>query len=87
MRFRLRKDSVSDVVKLLETMPMQQVLIVLRFHPTGTFQKVIVDSFGVSAFAACAIIHKVLRAIVKRKDNSCHSQRTWLVNLEKFYDV
>ena len=79
LRFRLTKDSVSDLVKSLDKdlqhqtrrglplTPMQQVLIALRFHATGTFQRVIGDLFGVSVFAACTVIHKVSRAIAKQK--------------------
>ena len=64
MCFHLRKDSVSDLVKILAEdfehqtrrglplTPMQQVLIALRFYVTGTFQRVIGDFFGVSVFAA-----------------------------------
>ena len=56
LHFRLRKDSVSDLVKSLDKdlqhqtrrgvalTPMQQVLIALRFHATGTLQRVIGDS-------------------------------------------
>ena len=56
LRFRLRKDSVSDLVKILDKdlqhetrtgvplTPMQQVLIALRFYATGTFQKPSDDS-------------------------------------------
>ena len=65
LRFRLRKDSVSDLVKILAKdlehqtrrglplTPIQQVLIALRFYATGTFQRVIGDLFGVSVFASC----------------------------------
>ena len=79
LRFRLRKDSVSDLVKILAKdlehqtrrglplTPIQQVLIALRFYATGTFQRVIGDLFGVSVFAACRVIHKVSRAIAKQK--------------------
>lgn len=79
MRFRLRKDSVSDLAKILDKdlqhqtrrglplTPMQQVLIALRFYATGTFQRVIGDLFGVSVFAACKVIHKVSRTIAKLK--------------------
>jgi len=64
LRFRLRKDSVSDLIKILAKdlqhqtrrglplTPMQQVLIALTFYATGTFQRVIGDLFGVSVFAA-----------------------------------
>ena len=98
LRFRLTKDSVSDLVKVLDKdlqhqtrrglplTPMQQVLIALRFYATGTFQRVIGDLFGVSVIAACTIIHKVSRAFAKQKlkDNSCHSQRIWLIPRESF---
>ena len=79
LRFCLRKDSVSDLVKILTEdlehqtrrglplTPMQQVLIALRFYATGTFQRVIGDLFGVCVFAACRVIHKVSRAILKQK--------------------
>ena len=66
---------------LLPLTPMQQVLIALRFYATGTFQRVIGDLFGVSVFAACTVIHKLLR---NKKDNSCHSQRTWPITRESF---
>ena len=80
LRFRLQKDSVIDPVKILELKdlqhqtrgglpltPMQQVLIVLRFYATGTFQRVIGDLFGVSSFATCTAIHKVSKAIAKQR--------------------
>ena len=96
LRFRLRKDSVSDLVTILEKdlehqtrrglplTPMQQVLIALRFYATGTFQRVIGDLFGVSVFAACRVIHKVsIRGLLRIKNgNSCHSLRTWLISRE-----
>ena len=95
MRFRLRKDSVSGLVKILDKdlqhhtrrglpLTMQQVLIALRLHATGTFQMVIGDLFGVYVFAACRVIHKVSRAIAKQNGNSCQSQRTWLISTESF---
>ena len=55
LRFRLRKDSVRVLVKILAEdlehqtrrglplTPMQQVLIASRFYATGTFQRVIGD--------------------------------------------
>ena len=79
LRFRLKKDAVGDLVKILDKdlqhqtrrglplTPMQQVLIALSFYATGTSQRVIGDLFGVSVFAACTIIHKVSRAIAKEK--------------------
>ncbi|CAH3196794.1 unnamed protein product, partial [Porites evermanni] len=75
LHFHLQRDSVIDLVKILEKdlqhqtrrglplTPMQQVLIALRFYATGTFQRVIGDLFGVSAFAACTAVDKVSRAI------------------------
>ena len=77
--FGLRKYSVIDLVKILDKdlqrqtrrgLPltqMQQVLIALTFYATGTFQRVIDHLFGVSVFAACALTHKVSRAIAKQK--------------------
>ena len=88
LRFRFRKDSVFDPVKILDKdlqhqsrrglplTPMQQVLIALRFYANGTFERVIGDLFGVSVFAACTVSHKVSRAIAKRQTNSCHSLMT-----------
>ena len=89
MRFRFKEDSVIDLVKILESRrglplaPSQQVLIALRFYATGT----IGDLFGVSVFVACTVIHKVSRAIAKRKghflsfpDNLTDTKRT-------FYDA
>ena len=79
LRFRLTKDSVSDLVKILDKdlqhqtrrglplTPMQQVLIALKFYATGTFQRVIGNLSSVSVFAACTVIHKVSRAIAKQK--------------------
>ena len=78
LRFRLRKDSVRVLVKILAKdlehqtrrglplTPMQQVL-------TDCF-KILCDRnfsedywrFGVSVFAACRVIHKVSRAIAKQ---------------------
>ena len=58
LRFRLRKDSVSDLVKILAKdlehqtrrglplTPVQQVQIALRFYATGSFQRVIGDLFN-----------------------------------------
>ena len=68
---------------------MQQVLIALRFYTTETFEQVIDgDLFGLSVFAACTVIHKVSRAITKRKERFlrifCHSLRTWLIPRESF---
>lgn len=96
LRFRLRKDSVSDLVKILAKdlehqtrrglplTPMQQVLIALRFYATGTFQRVIGDLFGVSVFAACRVIHKVPGLLRSKNDNSCQSQGTWLMSRGSF---
>lgn len=45
----------------------QQVLTALRFYTRRTFEQVIGNLLGVSVFAACTVIHRVSRAIVKRK--------------------
>ena len=91
LHFHLGKDSVIDLVKILEKdlqhqtrrglllTPMQQVLIALRLYATGTFQRVIGDLFGVSAFAACTAVDKVSRAIEKQR-----AQKTWLIQRESF---
>ena len=66
---------------------MQQVLIALRFYATGIFQKVIGDLFGVSAFAACTVIHKVSRAIAKQKGQLLSFPENLADTKRKFYDV
>ena len=64
---------------------MQQVLIAFTFYTTETFEQVIGDLFGVSVFATCTVIHKVSRAIAKRKKHVFyHSLRTWLIPRESF---
>ena len=90
LRFRLTKDSVSDLVKKRRGLPltaMQQVLITLRFYATGTFQRVIGDLFGVSVFAACTVTHKVSRAIAKQKGQVLSFPENLADNKRKFYDV
>ena len=97
LRFHLRKDSVSDLVKILAKdlehqtrrglPPMQQVLIALRFYATRTFQRVIGDLFGVSVFAACRVIHKVSRAIAKQKQQFLSIPGNLADVKRKFYDV
>ena len=95
LRFRLRKDSVNDVVQILEKdlqhqtrrglllTPMQQVRIALRFYATGIFQRVIGDLFGVSVFC-CTAVHEVSRAIAQQKRHFLSFPRTWLVSRESF---
>ena len=97
--FRLRKDWVIYLVKNLEKdlqhqrsrglplTPMQQVLIALRFYATGTFQRVIRDLFGVSAFAACTAVHKVLKAIAKQRAQFLSFPKKQADTKRKFYDV
>ena len=89
LRFRLRKDSVSDLVKILDKdlqhqtrrglplTPMQQVLIALRFYATGTFQRAIYLVFLYLLHAQSSTRFQELSR--NRNDNSCHSQRTWLI--------
>ena len=81
LRFRLRKDSVSDLIKIFDG---DTVLIALRCYTTGNFQMVIGHLFGVSVFAACRVIHKVSRARRSKNDNSCQSQGNWLMSRESF---
>jgi hypothetical protein len=64
IRFRFQKDSVIDLVKILDQdlkhqsrryLPLtliQQVLMALRFYAPENFERVIGDLFGVSVFAA-----------------------------------
>ena len=66
---------------------MQKVLVALRFKATGTFQKVTGDLFGVSAFAACTVIHKVSRAIAKRKGQFLSFLKNLADTKGKFYNV
>ena len=99
LHFRLTKDSVSDLLKILDKdlqhqtrrglplTPLQQVLIALRFYATGTFQRVIGDLFGVSVFAACTVIHKVSRAIAKQKGQFLSFPENLADTNRKFYDV
>ena len=99
LRFRFRKESVIDLVKSMEIdllhqtrkgyllSPMQQVLIALRFYATGSFEKVIGDLFGVSVFAACTVIHKVSRAIAKRKGDFLSFPNNLSDTKRKFYDI
>jgi len=46
-------------------MPMNQLLIALRFYATSTFQLVIGDPFGVSNATVCRVVHRVTRAIAR----------------------
>jgi len=97
--FRFRKDSVIDLVKILDKdlqhqtrrglplTPLQQVLIALRFHATGTFKWVVGDLLGVSVFAACTVIHKVSRAIAKQKGHILSFPDNLTDTKRKFCDV
>ena len=67
--------------------PMQQVLIALWFYATGTFQWVIGDLFGVSAFAACSAIHKDSKAIAKHRAQFLSFPENLADTKRKFYDV
>ena len=79
-RFRLRKDSVIRLSNILKgslqhqtrrglpLSSMQQLLVALRCYATGSFERVIGDTFGVSVFAACTVLHKFSRAIARRKE-------------------
>ena len=99
LHFRLTKDSISDLVKILDKdlqhqtrrgLPltsMQQRLIALRFYATGTFQRVIGDLFSVSVFAACTVIHKVSRAISKQKGQFLSFPENLADTKRTFYDV
>ena len=45
------------------------VPIVFRFYTTGTFERVIGDLFDVSVCATFIVIHKVSKAIEKRREH------------------
>ena len=66
---------------------MQQVLIAVKFYATGSFKKVIGDLFGVSVFNACTVIHKVSRAIAKRKGDFLSFPNNLSDTKWKFYDI
>ena len=76
LHFHLGKDSVIDLVKILEKDLQHQTRRGLLLTP---FQRVIGDLFGVSAFAACTAVDKVSRAIAKQR-----AQKTWLIQRESF---
>ena len=63
------------------------MLIALRFYATGTFQRVISDLFGVSVYAACTVIHKVLSAIAKQKRHFLSFPQNLADIKRKFYDA
>ena len=99
LHFRLRKDSLIDLVQILDKdhqhqtrrglplTPKQQVLIAFRFYATGACERVIGDLFGISVFAACQVIHKVSRAITKQKGNFLLFPENLADTKRKFYDV
>lgn len=99
MRFRLRKESVIRLANILQTdlehetmrgrplAPMQQILITLRFYATGSFQRVVGDLFGISIFAVSTVIHKVSRAIAKRKGQFISFQPDLSETKRKFYEI
>ena len=57
MRFRLRKDSVSDLVKNFGKISSKE----------NAKEVITEDFFGVSVLAACTVTHKVSRVIAKQK--------------------
>ena len=80
----MEKDLQHQTRRELPLTPMQQVLIALRFYATGTFQRVIGDLFGVSAFAARTANHKVSKAVAKQRAQFLENQAD---TKRKFYDV
>ena len=66
---------------------MQQVLIAFRFHATGAFERVIGVLFGVSVFAACKVIHKVLKGYHETKRKFLLFHGNLADTRRKFYDV
>ena len=81
----LDQDLQHQTRRGLPLTPMQQVLIALRFYATGTFQRVIGDLIW--CFCICCM-HSHSQGFKgyceTKKDNSCHSQRTWLIPRESF---
>ncbi|KAJ8959622.1 hypothetical protein NQ318_021808 [Aromia moschata] len=69
-RFRLRKTTVLGLLQEIEEdiklptqrggciIPMQQLLLTLRFYASGNMQMAIADFLGVSRSSACRIIKK-----------------------------
>ncbi|KAL4715302.1 hypothetical protein ACJJTC_010872 [Scirpophaga incertulas] len=74
-RFRLMKESVQDLLSLIEDKikhktqrnqcipPMLQLLITLRFYATGSFYITVGDFGGIHSSTICCIIKKVTEAI------------------------
>ena len=99
LRFRLTKDSVSDLVKILNKdlqhqtsrgLPltlMQQVLIAFEILCDSNFPEGywrFIWCFSV--FAACTVIHKVSRAIAKQKGQFLSFPENLADTKRKFYD-
>ena len=85
LRFRFRKDSVIDLVKILDKdlqhqtrrglplTPMQQVLIALRFYATGTFEQVVGDLLVFLYLLHAQSFTRFQGQLRNKKDISCHS--------------
>lgn len=56
----------------------QQLLIGLRFFPTGSFQKVIGDITSISVTVVCRTIHVVAKVLVHKKKQIVFSSQTEL---------
>ena len=78
MRFRLRKDSVSDLIRILDR-DLQKMnareLLAIYLVPT------------VSVFAACTVIHKVSSAIATQEGFFLSFQENVADTNRKFIDV
>ena len=83
----MEKDLQHQTRRGLPLTPVQQVLIALRFYATGTFQRVIGDLFGVSAFAACTANNKVSKAVAKQRAQFLSFPENLTDTKRKFYDV
>ena len=76
MRFRLKKDSVSVLIKILD-----------RDLQKEECKRVTGDLFGVSVFAACTVVHKVSSAIAQQKGFFLSFLENLADTKRKFIDV
>ena len=93
--FRLRKDSVIDLLKILNqdlstkgvwsaAYTADALIFILLWdfiQQVWTFEQVIGDLFSVSVFAACTRFHGLSW---HEKNIPCHSLRTWDILRERF---
>lgn len=63
----LHDDLSSAYGRPTDLTPAQQILMALRFYATGSFQRVAGDLAGISQAATCCTVHRVSRAIARRR--------------------